>query len=636
MRLPRPFYRLPIRFDVDRLVAEVRQLPPTAWAPHPNAIPGNSSVRLVSVDGGENDDVAGPMRPTPHLLASPYLRQVLASFGVVWSRSRLMRLAPGAEVPTHADINYHWFSRVRVHIPVLTRPEVSFHCGGEKVHMAPGEAWIFDNWRLHRVDNPTHEERIHFVADTSGSAPFWRLAAQAGLPPAQWHQHRYDPALDARPMTENCPAPPVMPAAEVELLLRDLIAEIIPVDARNDQIPADRALLYRVLLEEFCQDWRQLCALHGIAGAGRGDFESAAEALRNASRQLGGGLVMRTNGVEAHRVLEARVLRHLLAPSTPTGTEQPSPASPRASQASTQDANPASATGSAKHPLLRSPVFIVSAPRSGSTLLFETLAAHGTFATLGGEAHWLIEGQPELQPGAPGIDSNRLTAAHLTPELAATIRRQILDRLQDSAGRPVRDDVAPGRQLRFLEKTPKNALRIPFFRALFPDARFIYLWRDPRENISSMIEAWHSGTFITYPALPGWDGPWSMLLPPGWQGQRGRPVEEIAAWQWDAGNRCICDDLDGLPRDRWAVVRYDELLSSTAETIGRLCDFLGLAVDAGLTQRLAGPLPLSRYTRTTPAPGKWHGRAELIERILPGVSATWQRLQSLDTQLSNA
>ncbi len=182
MRLPKPFYRLPVRFDVPRLAAEVSQLPASAWAPHPNEIEGNSSVRLISADGAENDDVSGRMLVTPHLKAAPYVRQVLASFGVVWSRSRLMRLAPGAVVPLHADINYQWYSRVRLHSPVQTHPDVAFYCGDERVHMAAGEAWLFDNWRLHRVENPSHVERIHLVADTSGTAPFWRLAAQGDMP----------------------------------------------------------------------------------------------------------------------------------------------------------------------------------------------------------------------------------------------------------------------------------------------------------------------------------------------------------------------------------------------------------------------------------------------------------------------
>ena len=176
MKLAKPFYRLPVRFDAQRLREEVAALPGSAWAMHPNEIKGNSSLRLISVNGGENDDVDGVMLPTPHLAQSPYMRQVLASFGVVWSRSRLLKLAPFAGVPQHADINYHWFNRVRLHIPIVTHPDVRFFCGNEVVHMAQGETWIFDNWRLHRIENPVDAERIHLVADTSGSASFWQFA----------------------------------------------------------------------------------------------------------------------------------------------------------------------------------------------------------------------------------------------------------------------------------------------------------------------------------------------------------------------------------------------------------------------------------------------------------------------------
>lgn len=609
MRLPRPFYRLPVRFDVQRLAAEVAHLPEDAWAPHPNAIPGNSSVRLISAGGGENDDVTGRMLPTARLLAAPYLRQVLASFGVAWSRSRLMRLAPGATVPPHADINYHWFSRVRLHIPVHTDPAVAFHCGGEQVHMAAGEAWVFDNWRPHRVENPTDIERIHLVADTSGTAAFWRFVLQPDLPAGQWRQHRFNPAVEAQVLTENNVSPAIMPPAEVELLVGDLRGELAATDGSDES--RRRLARYHLLLEDFCHDWRQLWALHGDGGTGRADFQGACEALRHASRQAGESLVMRTNGVAAHQVLEARVLRHLLRDAQPGRTERartgPSPASARAA-----------------HSPLQAPIFIVAAPRSGSTLLFETLAAHGSMATLGGEAHWLVEGLPELRPGGAWTDSNRLTAAALTPDVRERLLAAIRERRQDNTGQPAGD-----RPLRFLEKTPKNALRIPFFHRLFPDARFVFLWRDPRENISSIMEAWRAGSWVTYPSLPGWDGPWSLLLPPQWQLQRGRPLEEIAAWQWDSANRYIGDDLAALPREAWTVVRYDELRDSPRTTVGRVCAFLDMDVDDGLARRLAQPLPLSRHTHTPPAPDKWRKNAELIERVLPAVEGTWLRLQQL-------
>ena len=74
---------------------------------------------------------------------------------------------------------------------------------------------------------------------------------------------------------------------------------------------------------------------------------------------------------------------------------------------------------------------------------------------------------------------------------------------------------------------------------MFPDARFIVLWRDPRENLGSIMEAWRSGRWKTYNGLPGFDGPWSLLLPPGWHAMNGRPLEDIAAFQWDQTYRIV-------------------------------------------------------------------------------------------------
>ncbi len=593
MRLPKPFYRLPVTFDAERLRAEVNALPSAAWVSHPNEIEGNSSVRLISAGGGENDDVGGEMLPTQHLRRCPYIRQVLASFGVVWSRSRLMRLAGRAVVPEHADINYHWFNRVRIHIPVITRPEVRFHCGEASVHMQAGEAWIFDNWRRHRVENPTDEDRVHLVADTSGTSAFWQFAAQGDVPNTAHRRHAYEPGRDVTPLTEGAEQRPVMPPSEVDLLALDLRSEI--ASSADDASARLQVARYQALLDAFCRDWRQLYLLYGERPTGLSEYGRVRDALRANSRAAGEGLVARTNGVSVHTVLEGRILRHLV---------------PLEDQAKAR----ATSTASATRVALEKPVFIVSAPRAGSTLLFETLAATPQLATLGGEAHWLVEGFPELRPGAPGVDSNRLTAEHCSEHIVGRIRDQIAERL------------APGR---FLEKTPKNSLRIPFFDRAFPDARFIFLWRDPRQNLSSIMEAWRSGKYVTYPQLPDWDGPWSLLLPPGWRSLRGKSLEEIAAHQWDTTNSTVLDDLAALPRERWTALSYAELLATPRAAVERLCTFCEIAFDSALASRLAGPLPLSRYTLTPPGDSKWLANEAAILRVLPSVEATWQRLRSL-------
>jgi hypothetical protein len=279
----------------------------------------------------------------------------------------------------------------------------------------------------------------------------------------------------------------------------------------------------------------------------------------------------------------------------------------------------AAATGAL--PAIERPIIILSAPRAGSTLLFETLAQAAGVHTIGGESHRLIEGIDALRPGV-GAASNRLTAEHATPEVVAELRRRFASKLHDRDRQPP----APGTAARLLEKTPKNALRVPFLLEVFPDALFVFLQREPRANLSSMMQAWRAQGWVTYRRLAGWDGPWSLLLPPGYEQLRGRPLEEIVAFQWQAANETILDDLAALPRERWTSARYEDLVRDPCATIEPLLRFAGLEMDARLADYLSKPLPLSRHTQTRPDPEKWRQNEAEIERVLPRLAGISARL----------
>ena len=108
-----------------------------------------------------------------------------------------------------------------------------------------------------------------------------------------------------------------MPAAEVQLLIDDLRAELtVATDTAEAQM---RAARFNLLLESFVLDWRQLCALYGSGGSGRAEFLRLAGAVHDAAKPLAHGLVMRTNHAGALLVLEKRVLQHLVADAAPTG-----------------------------------------------------------------------------------------------------------------------------------------------------------------------------------------------------------------------------------------------------------------------------------------------------------------------------
>lgn len=275
------------------------------------------------------------------------------------------------------------------------------------------------------------------------------------------------------------------------------------------------------------------------------------------------------------------------------------------------------------------PVIILAAPRSGSTLLFETLAQSPDVWTIGAESHHIIESLPALNPNAGKVADNRLDARHARPRVVTMLRRRFARFLRDRDGREFfhhRDR----ERLRFVEKTPKNALRQPFLESVFPGARYIFLFRDVRANLSSMMEAWRSGRWVTYPRLRGWDGPpWSLLLPPGWQAMNGRPLEEICAFQWVAANRTILTDLARIEKDRWISVSYESLTGATRTTVERLCEFAGLEVDERFERHLEEPLPLSRMTQTRPDQEKWRRNEALIQHVLPSVEEIEKELEPL-------
>lgn len=292
MKLQVPFLQLPISFDANLLAGEIAALSEAAWRPHPQGFPGNSAIPLVSRDGDPNsDEVSGPMRPTPQLEACPYLMQTMATIGGVWGRSRLMRLSGQAEVTAHVDIDYYWREHIRVHVPIVTQPDVRFECGTAAVHMAAGECWIFDTWSRHRVINSADRARIHLVADTVGGPAFWNLVAASRVPGAAqpgWQPQRVMP--QAAPVSldlESVNVPVVMTPWEIKEHLTFVL---------NDALPHPALGSIHQLVGHFSRQWRSLWAAHGESTNGFADYRAALGRLDDELQRIGRD-VMLENGV---------------------------------------------------------------------------------------------------------------------------------------------------------------------------------------------------------------------------------------------------------------------------------------------------------------------------------------------------
>ena len=308
MKLDSEFIKLPLEFDVERMVQEASQFEESAWQPHPGKHPGNTALPLISRDGQDNDDFMGRMQETPHLKKCDYIRQISANFGEVLGRSRFMRLAGGSEVPIHVDAIYHWYRHVRIHIPVITNDQVIFHCGDREVNMKAGECWLFDAWRRHKVVNHSDETRIHLVLDTAGSSRFWDIADNAL---AYYHKNGnhptpqrldYSPGKQASILLENYNLTPVLSPGEVDGLIEDIIHEMRNSEG-NDSTRVE-ALAKQML--RFCKDWRMIFSVYGYEEKGREQYFALLKHTKDTLSRMPFDVQLK-NGQSAKTILFSRV-----------------------------------------------------------------------------------------------------------------------------------------------------------------------------------------------------------------------------------------------------------------------------------------------------------------------------------------
>jgi Sulfotransferase family len=137
------------------------------------------------------------------------------------------------------------------------------------------------------------------------------------------------------------------------------------------------------------------------------------------------------------------------------------------------------------------PVFIFSISRSGSTLLQRVLAAHEGVATV--SEPWL------LLPHAYSLRSRGVDAEYLHARMVEAIedfcaelpggRAEYERAAHDHALGLYERAAGPGARM-FIDKSPPYCLVAEEIMRLFPEGRFVFLWRNPLSAVASMIETW--------------------------------------------------------------------------------------------------------------------------------------------------
>ena len=537
---------------------------------------GIASLILISAGGTLNYDfaLAGQMAETPLLQRSPQLKAMLAALQLPLSRCRLIRLPQGEH---HLQENsFHRFIRQLIYIPLVHFAKTQFYLENKAVFLGINIPYFVSGTQAHKIVNPNKADCVYLVCETL------LTACEKNLPFLEPHQFEV-----LSPEQFRC--------------LVDVINEELAGSALN---PEKLVLLQQSLSNLVC-DWASIYKRFGKSWAGELSYQ---DVLLDFSALM--------NGKQTY--LHARGQQALAVIETVLRTANRAKAKRHFSRYFFSARHPL--PDSAQCPHFDKPVFIVSAPRAGSTLLFETLAQFPNVWTIGEESHELIEDIPQLHPEAQDFDSNRLTELRASTDVIDLLKRRFVRQLRNREGvsyLQAETEASPG-SVRFLEKTPKNALRIPFLKAAFPDALFVYLYREPAENISSLLEGWRSLRFIAYRNLPNWmHRQWSFFLPAGWRELHSASLATIAAYQWRKCNETIVNDLKNIPDSDWCRVSYADLVAHPQQTLMQIAHFAELDKDNDISELLAKTLPVSRLTLSDPAADKWRKYESELNTVLP-------------------
>lgn len=187
--------RLPLRFDAAALAADLAALSRPDWTRHfvernydgdwdvvplRAAAGATHPVTMIASDPGCRD-----WADTPFLAACPAIRAALACFACPLESVRLMRLGPGSVIREHRDHELSFEDgAVRIHVPVVTNPEVDFRLNGTRVALDAGSAWYLRLSDPHSVANLGGDARVHLVIDARVDPWIEALFAEAlaGVP----------------------------------------------------------------------------------------------------------------------------------------------------------------------------------------------------------------------------------------------------------------------------------------------------------------------------------------------------------------------------------------------------------------------------------------------------------------------
>ncbi len=233
------------------------------------------------------------------------------------------------------------------------------------------------------------------------------------------------------------------------------------------------------------------------------------------------------------------------------------------------------------------PVFILGAPRSGTTFLGSCVGA-------------LPEVSYHFEPRLTKAVARCVYEGSWSPQRAARYFRGYYGALLAASGHG---------GLRFAEKDPENCFIVPFLAEVFPDAVFLHVCRDGRDVAVSHAEQPWLNAASTGSGKSGRGGtPWGAA-PRFWvEPERREEFTRVSdlgrsAWMWRRFTGSALAQLAELPAGRVRRLRYEDMVSRPAEAAELVADFLEVGDPVGRRALRA------RFAEARPGSvGRWRRR----------------------------
>jgi hypothetical protein len=280
------------------------------------------------------------------------------------------------------------------------------------------------------------------------------------------------------------------------------------------------------------------------------------------------------------------------------------------------------------------PVFVVGAPRSGTTLMARILGGHPRIF-MPGETHFFDDvfsrrqelGEPSDPEGAARIHARLMSLYGRYNEPDDQARVELLsgtglslEAMRDNCRSW--DDVLRwflgvqaewAGKTRFGNQAPRDLFNVPEVLEFFPKARLVLMVRDPRDFLLSYAGKWRAES-----------------------GENARRLRRLyhpalASLQWRACMQRVEAVLERVPEAQRMAVRYEDLVGDPEETVRQVCRVVGEDFEPVMLQVSAyGSSDLDRAGRAgvfTTSVGRWrenlpaadvwaaqHWCAEIMER----------------------